>query len=223
MRYDYAHIEDLLYSYGKWRNRDLRKGGSSGSTMHTPTTRDDTASYWQPCQQCYATGADLGAAGSGVRTRSALYELAKTHKCPSCNGRRGRREATALADPAAIPATGPGGMYVLFDEVPPEFQDLDNALNSLDEASAAKGQGPRARAVIEARYVHFPRFRATQDPNEENGQKARVAWVNDRIYPDSISGPMFGWMLTTTKRRLAEIFGLKLKQDIEAEEREMAG
>lgn len=206
-------IDDLCKRYGRFRTRELRAGGRSRSVMHTPATRDTKRSYWQSCQACYGTGADLGAVGSGIKSRESLIELA-THPdkaqrklCPKCDGRGGRHETAALADPAAIPATGPGGMYVPMNDTPPEFIDLEAALDGMDEANQHRGFGPRHRAVIEARYVHFPRSRATQD-HEEYGQKARVEWVNGRIHPDKISGKMFGYYLTTTRRRLAEIFGV---------------
>lgn len=203
MRYDYPHVEALLYQWGSWRNRPLRGRGPSGSTWHT-MGGDTEKRYWQICGRC------LGTKGSGIRKRTEGDE-----DCPACKGRGGHWQTETLPDPAAIPRTGPGGMQVLVEDTPQEFIDVDAALDSLDEVNANCSRGPRARAVIEARYVHFPRNSARQDPKDEYGQKARVAWVNERIAPDRISGKMYGYLLTTTRRRLADVMGLQTKHGLE--------
>lgn len=211
MTCQYPHIEALSYAYGEWINRDVRRGGriKGGSTWHTITTSETHKRYWQPCMQCWGTGTEIKQ--DGVIHRPAPAEDRKNHRCPACNGRRGRYQTEVLSDPAAIPATGPGGMYVPAEDVPEDFQKLEDALNGMGEVN---------RAVFWSRYVAFPREHVVR--SDEEGRKRRLQWVREAIWPKEITEEAYKKRLARTKARLAEIFGVPVRREAPDEQRQTA-
>lgn len=216
MTCQYETIERLLYAYGAWLNRDMPSAHiRGGSAWHTITTGEQSRSYWQPCQPCLETGIDLSSVGSGIRRRAELDALRRSEKlrrsvgarlCGACNGNKGHHETAPLADPNAIPSTGPGGMHVPIEDIPPDFQRLEGAIS-------AESIGEVNRAVIWSRYVIWPREWAAS--SKADGRKARVAWVNQAIYPKTINEEAYKKRLTASKRRLSEVFGIPVRKEDE--------
>jgi len=92
-------------------------------------------------------------------------------------------------------------MYVVEDP-PPEFVAIDDALRSL---------GPEATAVVESRYVKYPKKYARKGLMiQTGGEKARLNWVNQRV-KKKMSARRYRDVLTSCKRRLAEILGVAHK------------
>ena len=203
-----SNIEALLYRWGRWLNHDFAVQGELRRRSATYTPRQEQPrQYWQSCQRCWGSGADLSAAGSGVRNRAALLALGREKPCPACRGRKGRWMEAIPADPTTIRPTGLGGTYVPIRDKPAEFVGIEEAL---------KGLGLRREAVIYSRYVHFPRYRAVRGVTPDartGGEMVRLQWVNERITPDKIAGSTYRNLLTDSKRRLASLFGLPLARN----------
>jgi hypothetical protein len=180
----YDTVEHLFDSWGAWRNRELRQ---SPRPLVVGDNSQDTGSYWRPCRTCR-------------REPGRVYDVVTGQKqvCPDCRGRKGRWISYDKADPKAIPATGPGGMYVTFD-APAEFLAIERILDDL---------GPVPRAVIESRYVVQPRRRTA------GGKLARVAWANHRLAPHRISRTLWDWWLVEAKRKIGEVLELPTRKDL---------
>lgn len=190
----YETVEHLLDCWGAWRNREVRQHPRKPVLVTDET--DESGSFFRPCRVCR-------------RNPGRVWDIVTGQEqvCPECRGRKGRWISYPKPDPATIPPTGPGGMYVTFDP-PAEFAQIEGILDDL---------GPVPRAVIESRYVALPKRRS------EGGKLERVAWANNRIAPHRISRTTWDWWLTESKRRIAAVLELPTRKDLHDERKRGRG
>ena len=106
-------VHQLLNEWGQWKNHAeyyeyKADYGRAQLAKMMQGTIPKSEFIRRKCPRCFGEGKRDGA------------------KCPRCNGAKVVHESYRLVDPRTIPATGPGGMYVVYNTEPPsEFQAID--------------------------------------------------------------------------------------------------
>jgi hypothetical protein len=193
----YKTLEGLLQAWGQWRShaeyRECRGKYGQSQVAKMAGTIPKKSYVKRKCPKCYGTGFDQGKKKEG--------------KCPHCKGAKIILEIYNLVDPRTIPATGPGGMYVIFDDLPPEFVKVDAALVVMEiELSVS----------ILAHYAHYP---------SQQQQGRRLAFCN-RVLADNSRHPIgnieYEGRLRDARRKMAQMLEYKDFEEKEQQRKKAA-